>query len=409
MRIGAISKADIQSSAKNQLILPVKYHVVQLLIQQCHEISNLGTEYVLSAIRQRFWVINGRVSVKHISRRCMVCKRRKARPNEPFMSTLPSFRVEQGNPPFFKSGVDFFGPIYVKQKRSRVKRWGCIFVCMSVRAVHIELAESLDTDSFINAMQRFINRRGRPSLIVSDCGTNFKGAVNELEMETSKLDHNKVGNKMAHQKIQWLFNPPSSPHMGGSWERMIRTVKEAMFAIIKDRILTDFQMLTLFSEVENIVNNRPLTYLSEDHEDLEALTPNHFLIGRNFYNDCLVNDICNKDVCSRKRWRQVQILSDHFWKRWLHEYLPSLTLRSKWRAQKERININDLVLIKEDNIKRGQWPLGRIVELHPGEDGVVRVVTVQTSKGTYKRPAVKILRLENDGKFEVPQDGGNVR
>ena len=181
-----------------------------------------------------------------------------------------------------------------------------------------------------------------------------------------------------------------------------------MFAIIKDRILTDFQMLTLFSEVENIVNNHLLTYLSnpmltlplfvkticrayEDHEDLEPLTPNHFLIRRNFCNDCLVNDICNKDVCSRKRWRLVQILSDHFWKRWLHEYLPSLTLRSKWRAQKEQIIINDLILIKEDNIKRGQWPLGRIVELHPGEDGVVRVVTVRTSKGTYKRPAVKIL------------------
>ena len=148
-------------------------------------------------------------------------------------------------------------------------------------------------------------------------------------METSKLDHNKVVNKMAHQIIQWLFDPPSSPHMGRSWERMIRTVKEAMFAIIKDRILIDFQMLTLFSEVENIVNNRPLNYLSENHEDLEALTSNHFLIGINFYNDCLVNDICNKDVCSRKRWRQVQILSDHFWKRWLHEYLPSLTLRSR--------------------------------------------------------------------------------
>ena len=102
-------------------------------------------------------VINGTVSVKQIARGCMVCKQRKARPNEPFMSTLPSFRVEQGNPPFFKSGVDFFGPIYVKQKRSRVKRWGCIFVCISVRAVHIKLAESLDTDSFTNAMQRFIN------------------------------------------------------------------------------------------------------------------------------------------------------------------------------------------------------------------------------------------------------------
>ena len=130
-------------------------------------------------------------------------------------------------------------------------------------------------------MQRFLNQ-GRPSLIVSDCETNFKGAVNELEIETSKLDHSKVGNKMAHQKIQWLFNPPSSPYMGVSWERMIQTVKEVMFAIIKDQILTDFQMLTLFSEVENIVNNRPLTYLSEDHEDLETLMLNHFFDWKEF-------------------------------------------------------------------------------------------------------------------------------
>ena len=198
---------------------------------------------------------------------------------------------------------------------------------------------------------------------------------------------------MARQKIHWLFNLPSSPHLGGSLERMIRTIKEAMFAIIKDRILTDFQMLTLFSVIENIVNNCPLTYLSEEHEHLETLTRNHFLIGRNFYNNCLVNDICNKNVCCRKKWRQVQILSDHFWKRWLHEYLPSFTLRSKWKAQKEQININDLVLIKEDNVKRSQWPLGRVVEVHLRGDEVVRVVTVKTSKGTYKRPAVKIFEL----------------
>ena len=133
-------------------------------------------------MRQRSWVVNGRVSVKQIGKGCMICKRIKARPNEPFMSTLPSFKVKQGNPPFFRSGVDFYGQIYLKQKRLRVKRWGWIFISMSVRAVHIELAESLDTDSFINAMQGLINLRGRTSLIVLDCETNFKGAVNELEI-----------------------------------------------------------------------------------------------------------------------------------------------------------------------------------------------------------------------------------
>ena len=230
------------------------------------------------------------------------------------MSILPLFRVEQGNPSFFRSGVDLFWPIHVKQKRSRVKRWVCIFVCMLVWAAYIDMVESWDNDSFINAIQKFINPRGCPSLIVSDCVIDFKGGVNELEIETLKLDHCKVGNKMAHLKIQWLFNPPSSPHMGGLWEKMIQTVKEAMLTIIKDRILTDFQMLTLFSKVENNVNNRPLAYLSEDHEGLDAQTHNHFLIGSNFYKDCSVNDVCNKDVCSRKKWHQVQILSDHFWK-----------------------------------------------------------------------------------------------
>jgi len=279
---------------------------------------------------------------------------------------------------------------------------------MAIRAIHIELVESLDTDSFINAMQRFINRRGRPSLIVSDCGTNFKGAVNELKIEISKLDHVEIGDKTAKQKIKWMFNPPSSPHMGGSWERMIRTVKEAMFMIMKDRILTDFQMLTLFSEVENLVNNRPLTYVSDNNEDLEALTPNHFLIGRNFYSENLLTNISDKDICSRKRWRQVQILTHHFWKRWLREYLPTLTYRSKWRTNEAGISVNDMVLVKEENVKCGKWPLGRIVAIHPGTDNVVRVVTVRTSTGTYKRPVVKLCRLESDMKFEVPQAGGNV-
>ena len=185
---GRLSKPEIQSSAKHQLILPVKHHVVQLLIRQYHEISHFDTEYIFSAIRQILWIINGRVSVKQIGRGCMICKQRNARPNESFMSKLPLFRVEQINPPFLRSDVDFFRSTYVKQRRSRVKRLGCIFVCMSVRAVDIELVESLDTDSFINAMQRFINQRGRPSLIASDCGTNIKGAVNEFEIETLTLD-----------------------------------------------------------------------------------------------------------------------------------------------------------------------------------------------------------------------------
>ena len=136
------------------------------------------------------------------------------------------------------------------------------------------------------------------------------------------------------------------------------------------------------------------------------------LVGMINYHHCKLNigeKIVTRVYTAEKKWCQIQILSDHFWKCWLHEYLLSLTLQSKRTTQKEQINTSGLALIKEDNVKRGQWPLGRVIEVHPKEDGVVRVVTVQTSKGTYKCPAVKIFPLENDGKFEVPQDGGNVR
>ena len=187
-----------------------------------------------------------------------------------------------GNPPFSRSGVDFFGSIYLKQKRSKLKRLGCNFVCKSIRVIHIELVESLDTDCFIGVMQRFINQRRRPFLIVPDRGTHFRGAVNELQIEVSKFDHIKIGSKFSVQQIQWMFSLPSSVNIGGTWASVIRTVQEAVFAIIKNKTLTGLQMLTLFIEFEILVSNCSLSNVSKDYEDLESLIQNYFLIKRNF-------------------------------------------------------------------------------------------------------------------------------
>ena len=187
-----------------------------------------------------------------------------------------------GNPPLSRSGVDFFGPIYLKQKRSKLRRLGCNFVCKSIRVIHIELVESLDTDCFIGAMQRFINQRRRPFLMVSDGGTHFRGAVNELQIEVSKFDHIKIGSKFSVQQIQWMFSLPSSLNTGGTWASVIRTVQEAVFAIIKNKTLTGLQMLTLFIEFEILVSNCSLSNVSKDYEDLESLIQNYFLIRRNF-------------------------------------------------------------------------------------------------------------------------------
>ena len=123
---------------------------------------------------------------------------------------------------------------------------------MTIRAIHLELVESLATDTFINAMERFINRRGHPETISSDCGSNFKGADKEF-------DNEKIGSFAARKEIEWRFNPPDAPHMGGAWERLVRSVKTSLKAIVKERLVTDFQLITILTEVECLVNSRPLT------------------------------------------------------------------------------------------------------------------------------------------------------
>ena len=218
----------------------------------------------------------------------------------------------------------------------------------------------------------------------------------------------KITEYTGKQSIILEFNPPSSPHMGGSWERLVGVVKISLFNIVKDRVLTDFPMITVFTEVENMVNNRPITANSDSVDDLEALTPNHFLIGRNANDRSYLGEINKQDICSRKRWRQVQLVTQHFWNRWLREYLPTLTKRVKWQKGDIPVKVGDLVLLRDDGVKRGLWPLGRIERIHPGQDGIIRVVDVRTKSGVYVRPVVKIYPLEIDCINEVPQGGENV-
>ena len=157
----------------------------------------------------------------------------------------------------------------------------------------------------------------------------------------------------------WKSNPPSSPHMGGSWKRLVRVVKTSLFIIVKGRILTDFQRNTVFTEVENMVNNRTITINSDSANDLEALTPNHFLVGRNDIDMRYLAKLIKEDMFNRKRWRQVQVITQHFWQRSLKEYLPKLTKIVKQYEDDKSVKVGDLVLLLQDGVKRGSWPSGR--------------------------------------------------
>ena len=237
----------------------------------------------------------------------------------------------------------------------------------------------------------------------SDCGSNFKGATNELKMAVATLDHEDIGTYASDNEIQWKFNPPGAPHMGGIWERLVRSVKEVLTSIMKDQVLTDQQLATVFTEVENILNSRPLTHSSEDVDDLEALTPNHALVGHH-KNWHLMGDFPEK-LTSRKRWKQVQTISNSFWRRWKREYLPILTTRRSWNDKFVNHNVGDLVLLSDKDSPRGKWPLARITKVMPGVDGIVRVAEVQTKEGRYVRPTARLYKLEES---EVPQGEGNV-
>ncbi|XP_048243021.1 uncharacterized protein LOC124146421 [Haliotis rufescens] len=391
---GRLRKATIPREAKYQLLLPDYHPITQLLMNKTHkENAHCGTELIIATVRQRFWPLHARKLAKRAVRSCQECRKRSVNPVAPKMADLPSCRVSLTDGVFSHTGVDYFGPIVVKFKRSTMKRWGCLFTCLSVRAVHIELADSLETDDFLLALRNFIGRRGNPQHLYSDNGTNFHGADNELRQCLHNLKQAKISDFLCVRGIQWHFNPPLSPHFGGAWERLVRSVKTALTCVLKGTLVHESVLRTSLIEVEAMLNSRPLTYNSANPNDFTALTPNHFLLGRS--NPFQPVDVFqDKEMCSRKRWRQAQVLADHLNRRWMREYLPNLTVRHRWRVGGCRISVGDLVLIVDDYKPRGQWEMGRIIDILPGDDGEVRAVRVKTPKGEYTRPAVKVCVLE---------------
>ena len=394
---GRLTKAPIEFDAKHPLILPGHHHVTHLIIRECHEtIGHSGQNFVHSIVREKYWIVKGKSSVRKVIQDCMKCKKRDAKRGEQIMADLPEDRLTPDKPPFTYVGVDYFGPLYVRQGRSQVKRYGCVFTCLTIRAVHIEIAHSLDTSSFLNALRRFISRRGTPEMIRSDNGTNFVGGERELREALETWNQQKINNDLCQKGISWKFNPPLSSHMGGVWERQIRTIRRILKVLLDEQMVTDEALTTLMAEVESIVNSRPITPLSNDPNDLEPLTPNHLLLLRRS-PQCLPPGTFNKDDSfSRRRWRQVQYLANVFWRRWSKEYLPLLQNRCKWNQSSRNFAVDDLVLVEEVNLPRGQWQLGRIVQVYPDGKGFVRSVDVKTKDSKLTRPITKLCLLEGD-------------
>ena len=248
----------------------------------------------------------------------------------------------------------------------------------------------MDTNSCVMGIERFIARRGMPLVICSDNGTNFVGTEKELLLCFLNLDKQKIASELAQKGVKWKFNPPAAPHHGGVWERLVRSFKRTLYAILGNRRLTDEILLTTFCLVEKSLNNRPLTSVSSDANDLDALTPNHFLLGNR--STCLPSLTPVDDFNHRKRYARAQAYANAIWKRWLKEYLPPLNRRCKWKTPSDEIlKTGDLVWIIDSDSPRGYYPLARILSLRYGNDGIARSAQIQTKSGSLIRPIVNLI------------------
>jgi hypothetical protein len=329
-------------------------------------------------------------------RRCVKCIRFKSSNNNQLMADLPEPRVTPSRA-FTHCGVDFTGHVEVKSTKGRgiktTKGYVAVFVCLSTKAVHLELVSDLTSSTFIAAFKRMCARRGPPKHMYSDNATNYTGSAKILARENREARQHYMGTEfmeyIATEEIEWHFNAPAWPSGNGLCESAVRLMKYHLKRVLGEQKLTFEEFTTLLAEIEACLNSRPLTTLKEDSEDMNFLTPSHFLISDSILSAPSGPEV--EDV--RTKWQLIEKMRRDFWKQWSSEYLHTLQSRNKWNTKKRNIEIGEVVIIKEDNSPPARWLLGRVQETHPGKDGLVRVVTLKTKNGTTKRPIIKLAPL----------------
>ncbi|XP_043279309.1 uncharacterized protein [Venturia canescens] len=340
---GRLKNAPIPYSQKHPILIPKGHHITTLLIRNEHRTNyHAGAQTTLYALRRQYWLIDTRNQVRKAVKQCTTCVRAAPPVSDYVMGDLPKSRV-----------------------------WVAVFVCLVVKTVHLEVVSDLTTEGFIAVLKRFVARRGKPGIIRSD-----------------------NGRYLANEGIEWYFTPPLSPHFGGLWEAGVTSFKHHLKRVCDDLVRFE-EFNTLIIEIEAILNSRPLTPISTDPNDLIVLTLGHFLIG-DFLTSLPEKNFQATPSNRISLWQLVQKKTQEFWRRWHKEYLNELNIRNKWTDGSHDIKEGTVVILQEDNSPPRHWPLGRIVQVIPGNDGIIRVVKVKTATGEFRRNIRKISPLLND-------------
>ena len=398
---GRLSQSLKDYHARHPLILHGKHHLTSLIIQSEHKrLCHAGPKLTLGSLQDLYHIIGARRAVRKCTRQCVICQRVSPKITTQLMGQVPAARLL---PSFANErvSVDYAGPLTLKigtiRRPTYCKAYIAIFVCLATESCHIELVSDLTAEAFLSALRRFVSRRGKPIQIWSDNATCFHRANKDLkelgQCLQQQATQESVINFCSAQGIQWKFSPPSGPHHGSVWENGVKACKHHLKRIVGESKLTFEEMTTVLCQIEACLNSRPLlTALDANDDDgIAPLTPGHFLIGRPL--EALPDRVSTTPIPRLKRWQLCQALTQHFWKRWSTEYLNALQRFNKWRRPKRSLCINDIVLVKDNRTPPCQWPLGRIIRIHPGPDQLVRVATVKTKTGTFVRPIVKLCLL----------------
>lgn len=405
---GRLRHASLDSEVKHPIILPKHSHVTKLLVEYYHaEVEHQGRQFTEGAVRAAgLWIVGGKRLVSSILHHCVTCRKLRGKLEVQKMADLPPERLDT-SPPFTYVGLDVFGPWTVVTRRTRggaaqSKRWAILFTCMNTRGIHIEVVESMDASSCINALRRFFAVRGPAKQLRSDRGTNFIAASVELGMERPDKTQNSILSYLHSNDCTWEFNPPHASHMGGVWERLIgvtRRILDSMLLQNKHTHLTHEVLCTLMAEISAIINARPLVPISSDPSSPILLSPAMLLTQKPGLH-APPGDFTGKDLL-KSQWKRVQTLANEFWARWRNEYLSTLHSRRKWHRAQRNLQPGDIVLLKQTQAPRNEWPMALVISTSPSSDGRVRKVEVRTaSQGTsktYLRPISDvILLLEKD-------------
>ena len=390
---GRLENTELGENARHPILLPKHHRYTDLVIKRYHESSlHTGVSQTLSLIRQRYWIPQGRSCVRRVLQSCTICRRHEGGSYRmPLMPPLPIERVSEC-PPYTYTGIDYFGPLFIKSMKERQKVWVCLYTCLVTRAIHLEMMHDMSTSQFLLGFRRFVARHGKPRKVISDNAAQFKLASDTIKKLWGQiLTEDDVISYAANQNVQWEFTVELAPWMGVFYERLVGLVKRSLRKALGKVCLTNGQLMTVLKEAEAVVNSRPLTYVGDDINSYMTLRPAHFLslnpkAGLPAFSQENADDTdYSPETTSSDRlvalWKKGLKHLDSFWRIWRDDYLLSMRERSQRKLKERRTqspfnaNVGDVVLVKDD-LPRGMWRIGRIYELIESRDGHIRSAKV---------------------------------